>query len=433
MGGQQSELAEFGTFEQPPLDERKTVARTVVFQIPTLTAKKSGLLNRAMKDYRRARAIACQQFQSGEYDPQQFNITDQNELSGHISGREDIKISRKQVAYAIRTVQQNYAEFAKDLRASPPEATRADTLAISRQGTRMFHEDERYYLNVRTGLDNVNLPLQTSEDAYHARFLSEPTAVPAKESKYQRRAGVSFDEIEPTDLPGRTQKISTSTLQKQGPRQFTANITFQVAKHQERTYDTGDARYVVGVDRGRNQLAYAALYDSGEDHVTDWFNRTGDEVEHYMNEFAERIKQFQEANVWEQMDDARQRRYRYKEQVDYEIANSIVDLAREADGSVVIALEDLEGMSKLGNYSVENRRFNEWSYYRLGQFIKQKADPYDIPVRRVNPRGTSQRCSRCGEDEETDRQGVYFYCQDCGYEPHADANAAVNTAKQFCQ
>ena len=282
MDSQQSELAEFATFEQPPLDERKTVARTVVFQIPTLTAKKSGLLNRAMKDYRRARAVACQQFQSGEYDPQQFNIIDQNELSGHISGREDIELSVKQVAYAVRTVKQNYAEFAKDLRASPPEATRADTLTVSRQGTRMFHEDGRHYLNVPTGLDNVNLPLQTSGDAYHARFLPEPTAVPAKESKYQRRAGVSFDEIEPTDLPGRTQKISTSTLQKQGPRQFTANITFKVATHQERTYDTGDARYVVGVDRGRNQLAYAALYDSDENHVADWFNRTGDEVEHYM-------------------------------------------------------------------------------------------------------------------------------------------------------
>lgn len=433
VDGQQSKLGAFGTFEQPPLDERKAVVRTVVFQIPTLTAKKSGLLNRAMKDYHRARAVACEQFQDGEYDPLDFNLSEQNELSGHISGRGDVNLSSRQTAYAVRKVKQNYAEFAKDARASPPKATRADTLSITRRSTRMFYENGRYYLNVRTGLDTVNLPLQTSEDGYHASFLPEPTAVPAKQSKYQRRAGVPFKEIETSDLPRRTQRVSTSTLQKCGPRQFTANLTFQVAKEQERTYDVDDAQYIVGVDRGRNQLAYAALYDGDEDHVTNWYSRTGDEVQHYMDEFSKRIQEFQKNGVWDQMDDARQRRYRYKEQVDYEVANAIVDLAREADGAVVIVLEDLEGMSKLGNYTVENRRFNEWSYYRLGQFIEQKAAPYDIPVRRVDPYGTSQECSRCGEDEETVRQGVHFRCKSCGYVPHADANAAVNTAKRFCQ
>ncbi len=45
-----------------------------------------------------------------------------------------------------------------------------------------------------------------------------------------------------------------SRPQKQEPRQFTANITFQVATQQERTYDTDDAWYVVGADRGRNQI-----------------------------------------------------------------------------------------------------------------------------------------------------------------------------------
>lgn len=253
---------------------------------------------------------------------------------------------------------------------SKATANRADTLSIIKQGTRFFHKDERYYLSVPLGPDSVNIPLQTTGDAHHANFLPEPTVVPVWQSNRHRRVGVPFRDIEPTDLPGRTQEITTSTLQKQGPRQFTANLTFQIAKQQEKIYDTDDARYVVGVDRGRNQLAYAALYDSNEDHVTDWYNRTGDEVEHYMDEFTKRIQEFHKSNVWNQMDDTRQRRYRYKEQADYEIANAIVDLAREAQGAVVIALEDLEGMSELGNSPVERRRFNEWSYYRLGQFIE---------------------------------------------------------------
>jgi IS605 OrfB family transposase len=108
-------------------------------------------------------------------------------------------------------------------------------------------------------------------------------------------------------------------------------------------------------------------------------------------------------------------------------------LARDADGSVVVALEDLWGMSNLGNYAVENRRFNEWSYYRLGQFVKQKANPYDIPVERVDAYNTSNDCSRCGEGDSTRRNGVHFECETCGYEQHADANAAVNIAKRVGQ
>lgn len=434
MSEQQAELEDFGPFEQPPQEQRDTVTRTLVIQLPILTAKKAGLLNRAMKDYRRARAIGCEYF--AENDLSEFTISDQNELSGQISSRDDIQLSRRQIAYGIRTVKQNYAEFQKDQRASPPEANRADTLAISRRGTRIFHEEDgRYYLNIRTGIDDVNLPLRTTDDAHHTDYLPAPDAIPAKQSPRQRRAGVPFKDLDHDDFPSRTLKLSTSTIQKRGERDFTANLSFQVATRRERRYDAENARYVVGVDRGRNQLAHAALYDSNADHVTDWWSRSGDEVGHYMDEFAERISEFQAAGVWDQMDDARDRRFRYKEQVDYEIANAIVDLALDADGSVVIVLEDLQGMSKLGNYAVENRRFSEWSYYRLGEFVDQKAAPHDIPARRVDPYATSKDCSRCGcdEPEQTHRQGVYFSCKKCGYEQHADANAAVNIAKRYLE
>lgn len=426
---EQTSLDKFHAFEQPPLADRDTFARTIVFQIPTLTAKKSGLLNRAMKDYRLARQLACEYFR--DHDASEFTISDQNELSAEIAGQDEIDLSRRQVAYAIRTVHQNYREFQRELHASPPEANRADTLSIPRRGTRVFYEDGRYYLNVQTGLDTLNLPLRTSSDTHHADYLPYPSSVPDKESTYQQRAGVKFSDLSPEDFPSRTQKLSTSTLQKRGERRFTANLTVQIATRQERSYDAEDARYIVSVDRGRNQLAHAALYDSDEDHVVDWWNRGGDEVEHYMTQFAERISEFQSAGVWDEMADARQRRFRYKKQVDYEIANALVDLARGTNGSVAIVMEELSGMSRLGSYSVENRRFSEWSYYRLGEFIDQKATPHDIPVEQVDAYNTSQTCSRCGETEGTGRRGVHFTCESCGYEQHADANAAVNIAKRF--
>ena len=82
------------------------------------------------------------------------------------------------------------------------------------------------------------------------------------------------------------------------------------------------------------------------------------------------------------MEAARERRARYKRQVDYEIANAIVDFAR-GRFSVGIALEELSDMSRLGATPTECRRFNHWSYYRLGEYIQDKAEPYDIPVTEV--------------------------------------------------
>jgi transposase len=44
----------------------------------------------------------------------------------------------------------------------------------------------------------------------------------------------------------------------------------------------------------------------------------------------------------------------------------------------------------------------------------------------VNPRHTSQRCSRCGHVEKGNRNGPSFSCKQCGFSIHADLNAARN-------
>jgi len=428
---EQASIEKFSAFQQPPLEERDVYTRTIVFQIPIVTAKKNGKINRAMKEYRYARSEACVYFQN--HDPFDFTISDQNELSKNIVDRGDIQIPRVQIGYAIRIVNQNYREYEQDPKASPPEANRADTLAIPRKYARIFHTDDRYYLNIRTGRGRVALPLQTSDEPYHADYLPVPEKVPTKQSDRQRIAGVTLKDLSPNELPKNTVRLSTSTLQKIGKRQFEAHLRFEKAVHHERTYSPKEAQYVVGVDRGRNQLAYAALYDRDNDHIIDWYNRSGNEVEHYMNEFSSRITEFKKAGVWDQMDGARQRRRRYKQQIDYEVANSVVELARQAPSSVVIILENLSNIDRLGRYNKEKRRFNEWSYFRLEELIKHKSKKYDIPVEKIEPYYTSQECSRCGEDESTNRHSVNFKCEECGYTQHADANAAVNIAKFFIE
>jgi len=396
--------------------------RTVQVPVARLTAKKAGMLNRAMKDYRRAREQTCRYFKRN--NAFEFTYSERDELRKELGNHDRINLPSRVLYPAIATVEQNYKEYEKDGRASPPQANRTDTLALEGQNARIYHTEGRYYLNVSTGNGVVNLPLVVSNDDYHKERFPNPDTVPPAG---RTRTGVQFADLEPEDFPGKTVKLSTSTLQKTGQRRFIANLVFQIEKRVDRPND-GTPRYLIGVDRGRNQLASAAVYDIEEDHVVDWWSRDGDEVQHYMDEFSNRIREFQQAGVWKQMEDARMRRFRYKEQADYEVANAIVNLARERLDAGII-LEDLGGLSRLGSWKVENRRFAEWSYYRLEQYIQQKAEPYDIPVQTVEPAYTSRECSRCGTDD-TARDGIYFECRECNYEQHADANAAVNIAKR---
>lgn len=91
-------------------------------------------------------------------------------------------------------------------------------------------------------------------------------------------------------------------------------------------------------------------------------------------------------------------------------------------------LEDLKKIPR-----DKGRRFNKklgnWSYYQLENFLSYKAEELDGMTIKVNPRHTSQRCSKCGHIEPSNRNGNRFKCKSCGFELHADLNASRNIAQ----
>jgi IS605 OrfB family transposase len=400
-------------------------AYTRTVTVPTLeaTASKAGRVKRAMKHYRHARELTLEYFR--EHGTDGFGYDDREALRKRISAHDRVDLPARTIYPAITTTQQNYEQYERGEFDGEPQAHRADTLALEGQNSYLFHNEDRYYLNVATGAGAVNLPLRVADDdPYHADRMPHPHAVP---DDGHRRPGVAFAALEAEAFPGNTVSLGTSTLHREGTRNYRAHLTFQ---HVPQPAADADAtpRYVVGVDRGRNALATAAVLDRRDGQVVDWFQRSGDALEHRMNQYAERIREFQAASAWADMGRARQRRRRYTEQVDYEVANAVVALARE-HAPATIALEELSDMGRLGNYAPENRRFSEWSYYRLEECIADKAAEYAIDVAAVDPAHTSATCSRCGS-EDTHRDGVHFRCRACGYDQHADRNAAVNIAQR---
>lgn len=104
----------------------------------------------------------------------------------------------------------------------------------------------------------------------------------------------------------------------------------------------------------------------------------------------------------------------------HKISRRIVEYAKNENASIV--LEDLTQIRKTKKQSRSFRySLNSWSHYQLEKFIEYKAKLLGIPVVKIDPRYTSQQCSRCGL--LGNRNGKRFSC-DCGNVEDADVNAS---------
>ncbi|MHA2173455.1 MAG: RNA-guided endonuclease InsQ/TnpB family protein [Candidatus Hodarchaeales archaeon] len=97
-----------------------------------------------------------------------------------------------------------------------------------------------------------------------------------------------------------------------------------------------------------------------------------------------------------------------------------------------IVLENIRGLNqdskkkkKVSKYL--RKRFGNWSYFQLEQFIIERAEKIGKLVLFVNPRYTSQRCSQCGYTAKKNRATQSsFLCGICFNKLNADLNAARN-------
>ncbi|SFB71965.1 transposase, IS605 OrfB family, central region [Halobiforma haloterrestris] len=183
--------------------------------------------------------------------------------------------------------------------------------------------------------------------------------------------------------------------------------------------DTTENGTVLGVDLGVNNLAVAST-------GTFW---TGDEFDHWRREYENRRGDLQEHGTrWthENMQAVgRKEEGRFKITL-HRISNELVSEARE-HGCSVIAFEDLTDIRERTGASWEHK----WAFDCLYDYVEYKAAEYGIDVEQVDPENTSRRCSECGFTHPDNRESESFECLKCGYENHADYNAAKNIGLRY--
>jgi IS605 OrfB family transposase len=104
-------------------------------------------------------------------------------------------------------------------------------------------------------------------------------------------------------------------------------------------------------------------------------------------------------------------------------------LVQHATPGSTIVLENLSNIRERVTHrkGEGQRRMHSWSFAQFHRFVAYKAEARGIEVVKVDPRHTSQTCSRCGHQARNNRRSQsLFLCRNCGYCCNADLNASYN-------
>jgi IS605 OrfB family transposase len=188
-------------------------------------------------------------------------------------------------------------------------------------------------------------------------------------------------------------------------------------------YEPSDTDSVVGVDLGERAIYAAAEVDS-DGTVESVEIRTGDEFRHHRERLTEQYEERTANGDLAAVKELRGQRERYTKQVAHEVSEQVTALGAAGDPSTIV-LEDLTGYRDTADDPI-----HDFPYALIQEYICYKATDKGLPVVTVDPADTSTTCRKCGTQTASARDGIEFRCPDCGYEVHADVNAAINIAQR---
>ncbi|WP_158057901.1 RNA-guided endonuclease InsQ/TnpB family protein [Halorussus halophilus] len=356
--------------------------RTAITRLQA-SEEQSKLLEQTISDYTKACQLAgnkawpdCtskRRVQSVAYD----SIRDTTGL-----GSQHAILASHQAATAVAACQ---SRLENGYAASKPSFT-APTIRYDSRTMTLF-EDGTVSLSTIESRIRCSLVLPSEADGYQHRFL-ESDSWELTESTLTRRDGGWF-----------------LHLGFRGPRKDT----------EDSTVENGT---VLGVDLGIENLAVTSTGRFG----------SGAELTHVREQYEQRRSNLQKTgtrSAHRTLSTMSRRERRFANDTLHCTSNELVEEAQSQQCGI-IAFENLEGITdRLPGATT----FHTWAFRRLREFVEYKAEEVGIRVVTVNPRNTSKQCSQvsCESVSAKNRPVQHrFECTECGYEVHADYNAAKN-------
>lgn len=183
---------------------------------------------------------------------------------------------------------------------------------------------------------------------------------------------------------------------------------------------------VIGIDRGINSIAVTSnnKFYSG---------KKVKKVKRRYKNLRKRLQQKGTKSAKRHLRKISSKENRFMTDVNHCISKKLV---HGAPVGTIFALENLKNIRD--NSKIFRKEqcgvINSWSFYQLECFLKYKAEAHNCAIAYVDARYTSQKCSVCGTVDKSNRKTqAHFKCTKCGFEIHADLNAARNIRKNFIE
>ncbi len=121
---------------------------------------------------------------------------------------------------------------------------------------------------------------------------------------------------------------------------------------------------------------------------------------------------------------------RFRRDLNHKISKHVVAKAKGTHSN--ISIENLKGIRKGTTVRKSQRsKHHSWSFFQLREFIEYKSKLNGITVFVIDPKYTSQQCSKCGTISRSNRKSQsIFKCIGCGHTDNADINASINIASR---
>ncbi len=172
---------------------------------------------------------------------------------------------------------------------------------------------------------------------------------------------------------------------------------------------------VLGIDRGINNIAVCS--------DNDFYNsKQLKNVKGRYQYMKAQLQSIGTPSARRQLKKLSGREKRFVRDVNHCISRQVVN--KNYDG---FALEDLKKLPRNMGKKF-NKKLGNWSYHQLGNFIQYKAEELGKTTIKINPKHTSQTCSKCSHVERSNRNGNLFKCRKCNFQLNADLNASRNIA-----
>jgi IS605 OrfB family transposase len=122
---------------------------------------------------------------------------------------------------------------------------------------------------------------------------------------------------------------------------------------------------------------------------------------------------------------------RFRRDCDHILSKQIVEGVGPGGRVILENLKDIRSRVRQRK-GQQQRRLHAWSFAQLRHFVCYKSECVGVRVTFIDPRHTSQTCSRCGHQHRSNRRSQsLFKCRKCSFMLNADLNAARNVRDKY--